>query len=310
MTSSAGGSWPPPPPPLPSAPVPVPVPQRRRPGRAFGSVVAVGIVAVTLALMGAVPHEIAGHAMAASDGSALSDRQQAKPVRKLSDNPLLAKDVALTAPLSCDLPELSRDPAQLTKFYTALVGCLTQSWQPALGKAGEPSLPAKISVTLPKTSACGAAPSRDQAVAYYCGGDQTIYAPTEWMLADAGLNRARHLATIAHEYGHHVQRESGILDAATMKMSSPEPNSDQDKAVVRRIELQANCFGALFLAAAAGHGSISRALANAAVADYGRADDSGDHGTRDNQLAWAKAGYSGAGPAACDTWSAPPEKVS
>ncbi|WP_020657804.1 neutral zinc metallopeptidase [Amycolatopsis benzoatilytica] len=301
MTDVGGSSWP---------QLPPPVPPRRGPGRALGAVTAVAVVASTLALMGAVPHEVAGHAMAASGSPALSDRQAARPVRKTSGNPLLAKDVSLAAPESCDLPELSRDGEQLKKFYTVLADCLKQSWQPALEKAGEPNLPVKISVTLPKTSACGNAPSRDQAVAYYCGGDETIYAPTDWMLSDAGLNRARHLATIAHEYGHHVQRESGILDAASAEMSSPEPASDKDKAVVRRIELQANCFGALFLAAAAGHGSISRATANAAVADYGRADDSGDHGTRENQLAWAKAGYSGAGPAACDTWSAPSDQVS
>ncbi|WP_425266890.1 neutral zinc metallopeptidase [Amycolatopsis circi] len=259
--------------------------------------------------MAVVPHEVSGHAIAAPDADATPERQDAKPVRKLSGNPLLAEGVAL-GPASCDLPELSRDAEQLKTFYTALVSCLKQAWQPALDKADEPNLPVKVSVTLPKTSACGSAPSRDEAVAYYCGGDATIYAPTDWMLADAGLSRARHLATLAHEYGHHVQRESGILDAASAEMGSPEPTSDADKAVVRRIELQANCFGALFLNAAADRGSISRATANAAVADFGRADDSGDHGTRANQLAWAKAGYTGTGPAACDTWSAPADKVS
>ncbi|ATY10731.1 hypothetical protein CU254_09820 [Amycolatopsis sp. AA4] len=301
MTYHAGGPWPP--------PAPQPPPPRRKPGKALGAVAAAAIVAVTLALMAAVPHELSGHAIAAPDADAMPDRQDAKPVRKLSGNPLLADGVALGR-VACDLPDLSRDAEQLKTFYTALVGCLKQAWQPALDKADEPNLPVKVSVTLPKTSACGNAPSKNEAVAYYCGGDATIYAPTEWMLSDAGLSRARHLATLAHEYGHHVQRESGILDAASTEMGSPEPSSDADKAVVRRIELQANCFGALFLNAAADRGSISRATANAAVADYGRADDSGDHGTRANQLAWAKAGYTGAGPAACDTWSAPADKVS
>lgn len=297
MTYDAGGSWPP------------QAPPRRKAGNALGAVAAVAIVAVTLALMAAVPHEVSGHAMAAPNADSMPDRQDAKPVRKLRGNPLLAGGIAL-GPVSCDLPELSRDAEQLKAFYTALVGCLKQAWQPALDKADEPNLPVKVSVTLPKTSACGSAPSRDEAVAYYCGGDATIYAPTDWMLSDAGLSRPRHLATLAHEYGHHVQRESGILDAASAEMGSPEPTSEADKAVVRRIELQANCFGALFLNAAADRGSISRATANAAVADYGRADDSGDHGTRANQLAWAKAGYTGSGPAACDTWSAPADKVS
>ncbi|WP_033293377.1 neutral zinc metallopeptidase [Amycolatopsis jejuensis] len=302
MTYLAGGSWPPAPPPLRKPP-------RRGPGTVLGAVTALAIVAVTLALMAAVPHEVSGRAMVAVDAGSVPARQDAKPVPKLAGNPLMAGDVAL-APVSCDLPDLARDGAKLEVYYTALTACLEQAWRPALEKAAEPSLPVKVSVTLPKTSACGSAPTREEAVAYYCGGDTTIYAPTEWMLSDAGLSRARHLATMAHEYGHHVQRESGILDAASDEMTAPQPSSPADKAVVRRIELQANCFGALFLAATAGHGSISRATANAAVADYGRADDSGDHGSRANQLAWARAGYNGSGPAACDTWSAPADKVS
>lgn len=287
-----------------------PPPRRRGLGLAGG---ALALVLTVSAIAAVSPHEVAGHALAAPDsGSGLrapgSDgangaKTPAKPVHELSQNPLLAKGIA-PGPATCDLPALGRAPDQLKAYYQALGECLEDSWRPALDKANEPTLTATVSVTLPEHSACGAAPGKDEAVAYYCGGDTTIYAPTDWMLSDAGLNKARHIATIAHEYGHHVQRESGILAAASDKMNSANEDSAHDKELVRRIELQANCFGALFLSVVAGSGSISQSLANAAVADYGRANDSDTHGSRVHQLMWAKYGFDGKSTASCNTWNA------
>ncbi|SFW90081.1 hypothetical protein SAMN04489730_7441 [Amycolatopsis australiensis] len=293
---------------------PVPIAPPR--SRLWGAVAGVLVVVLAISLIAAtIPHRVDGHALVAQGvdtGRAYGgtgSTSAAKPVPELARNPLLAEGIT-PGPATCALPDLGRAAEQLKAYYGALVDCLEQSWRPALAKANEPTLTATVSVTLPEHSACGKAPTENEAVAYYCGGDTTIYAPTDWMLADAGLNKARHIATIAHEYGHHVQRESGILSAAADKMTSPNEDSAADKEVVRRIELQANCFGALFLAAVAGSGSVSRSLANAAVADYGRANDSDTHGSREHQLSWAKAGYEGKTTKACDTWSAPVADVS
>ncbi|WP_326954950.1 MULTISPECIES: neutral zinc metallopeptidase [unclassified Amycolatopsis] len=293
---------------------PVPIAPPR--SRLWGAVGGVLVIVLAFSLVAATfPHRVDGHALVAEGvdtGRAYggtSDGKPPKSVPELSTNPLLAAGIT-PGPAQCALPALGRAAEQLKAYYDALAGCLEQSWRPALAKANEPTLTAKVSVVLPEHSACGAAPSENEAVAYYCGGDTTIYAPTDWMLSDAGLNKARHIATIAHEYGHHVQRESGILSAAADKMTSPDEDSPADKEVVRRIELQANCFGSLFLAAVAGTGSISRSLANAAVADYGRADDSDTHGSRAHQLSWAKAGYDGKTTKSCDTWGAPVTEVS
>ncbi|MET8848679.1 neutral zinc metallopeptidase [Amycolatopsis sp. NPDC004625] len=290
-------------------PVPIAPPRSRLWGAVGGVLVAV----LTFSLIAAtMPRRVDGQAFAAQGadtGRTYSGGSEVKPVPELARNPLL--DAGITpGPSTCTLPDLGRAADQLEAYYGKLVDCLQESWRPALDKANEPRLLVSVSVKLPEHSACGAAPTENEAVAYYCGGDTTIYAPTDWMLSDAGLNKARHIATIAHEYGHHVQRESGILAAAADKMTSPDENSTADKEVVRRIELQANCFGALFLAAVAGSGSISRSLANAAVADYGRADNSDTHGSREHQLSWAKAGYDGKATKACNTWSAPVSEVS
>ncbi len=293
---------------------PVPIAPPR--SRLWGAVGGLLVVVLAISLIAAtIPRRVDGHAIVAQGadtGRAYgggSDGKPPKAVPELARNPLLGAGIG-PGPATCSLPDLGRAPEQLKAYYGALVTCLEQSWRPALDKANEPTLTVTVSVTLSDHSACGKAPTESEAVAYYCGGDTTIYAPADWMLSDAGLNKARHIATIAHEYGHHVQRESGILSAAADKMTSPDEDSAADKEVVRRIELQANCFGALFLAAVAGSGSISRSLANAAVADYGRADDSDTHGSRAHQLSWAKAGYDGKATKGCDTWSAPVGEVS
>ncbi|WP_037304172.1 neutral zinc metallopeptidase [Amycolatopsis orientalis] len=302
--------------PRPFAPPPPRPESHRGKGTALvGVLIVVALTAAGMAIAGG-PRKIDGHAFPvdgafASEGSkkeAGAAKPAPKEVRELETNPLLAEGVVLGA-VTCRLPSISRDPAKLETYYKTFASCLAEAWKPALDQANEPTLTATVRVTLPETSACGKAPSENEAVAYYCGGDTTIYAPTEWMLGDAGLERSRHLATMAHEYGHHVQRSSGILTAAAEKMSSPEEDSPADKELVRRIELQANCFGALALAAASGRGSISTSLANAALADYGRTDDSETHGSRRNQLKWAKAGFSGKTTSACNTWAAPAADV-
>lgn len=299
---------------LPEISRPEPVKPRRGAGVVLGALIGVVLLGVSAVLTG--PRTIDGRALAVS-GAATSEGAKAsagtaKPApkegRELAANPLLAAGIELGA-ATCRLPQISREPAELEAYYKTFIACLAEAWKPALNQANEPVLTVTVHVTLPETSACGKVPSEREAVAYYCGGDTAIYAPAEWMLGNAGLDRSRHLATLAHEYGHHVQRSSGMLSAAAEKMTSPDEDSPADKELVRRIELQANCFGALALAAAAGRGSIGSSLAKAALDDYGRTDDSDTHGSRKHQLKWAKAGFTAKTTAACNTWAAPAGEV-
>jgi predicted metalloprotease len=281
----------------------------------IGVLVALLVLVVAGASSGGVEQTVAGQAAAtpadpssAAPGEASSPKPAAR-VHALDTNPLLAKGVTLS-PVTCELPHLGRAPAELTAFYQAEMKCLDEMWNPALVGVHEPTFSSLLAVSVPAHSACGKAPDSKEALAYYCAGDLTIYAPSDWMLAAVGLNKASHLATIAHEYGHHVQNESGILDAAEDETSSPGGDSPADLEISRRIELQANCFGALFIADAAGRGAISTSLANATIADYGNTDDSDTHGSRKHQLGWAKTGFAGKTPASCNTWSASPDEVS
>jgi predicted metalloprotease len=286
-----------------------------------GSKVIIGLFAVALFFVAAVvvtpgARTIPGQALEAPGAAAEAKAQRSEgagskkseKVIELATNPLLGADVRLTD-VTCELPELGRSDAELTAFYEAQISCLDNAWHPALQKVGEPTSKALLQVKIPQVSRCGDAPDSKKALAYYCPGDSTIYAPREWMLEAVGVNKGSHLATIAHEYGHHVQNESGILNAASQQMTSDDESSPEDLERVRRIELQANCFGALFIAASAGRGDISASTANAAIADYGNTSDSETHGSRKHQLSWARAGFEEKNTAACDTWSAPASEV-
>jgi uncharacterized protein len=133
-----------------------------------------------------------------------------------------------------------------------------------------------------------------------------MYLPIDRMTEDDGAESAApHLAVLGHEYAHHVQQLSGMLAEADAKMTE----ADTDHLIQRRIELQANCFAAVFLAVAAGRGDIPQRLASSAVDDYGVGFPDLAHGSWLNQRVWTDRGFNRATPAACNTWSAPAGEV-
>jgi predicted metalloprotease len=229
------------------------------------------------------------------------------PVYELGTNPLL---VPGTRPekVSCALPALGRAADVLQAFYRAGLHCLDAAWRPALDTAAEPFRPTELTLDLNPLSRCGDAPTEQEATAFYCSRDNTIYIPRERILADAGLIRAGHVGILAHEYGHHVQELSGIMRAFEKELGGTEEHSPEEEALVRRLELQANCFAGVFLAAATGRGDVSARLATAAVDALG-GDDSPTHGSHLNQLTWARAGLEQGITSACNTWTAAEESV-
>jgi uncharacterized protein len=231
-----------------------------------------------------------------------------KSVFELQTNPLLADGISL-APVTCQLPAISRDPEKLRAYYQAAIGCLDQAWQPVLARVHEPFSSPRLEITAGR-SLCGEAPAADQATAYYCSGGQVLFMPTDRLLDQAGLNQAAHLAVLAHEYGHHVQALSGILNAAYDKGEKAGKGSPEKLELTRRTELQANCFSGMFIAAVAGHGSVSVKLAKAAVESFRDTVPDDTHGTVKHQVAWGRAGFDNNRTASCNTWLAKTEDVS
>ncbi|WP_020671668.1 neutral zinc metallopeptidase [Amycolatopsis nigrescens] len=302
-------------------PQPPPAPARsgrNSPFAIFGVLVVVLGLVGAVALPGIVSRPVAGFASPARPGDAgradaPEQRQESeaapRAVHETAANPLLAAEVTL-AEVTCELPALSRSAEALTAYYQATIGCLDEAWSPALAAVREPFETAGLEVVLPSDSACGDAPSKEEALAYYCSGDRVIYMPRDRLLEDAGVDQALHLSVLAHEYGHHVQELSGIMAGVEKLLRPLENGGPEELELTRRIELQANCFGGLFVAGAAGRGAITKALGNRVMAGFGAVDGSDSHGTRKHQVKWAQAGFETGNLGACNTFAAPAEEVS
>jgi hypothetical protein len=237
---------------------------------------------------------------------------QPKPIYMLADHPLLASGITLPDS-TCTLPPFRRDTAGLTAYYQAFVGCMSTTWQPVLQARGLPFEAPHLNLSEhPGETGCGnpdSDPELGEFTAMYCPADTTLYLPVDRLTKVDRGRASSHLAVLAHEYSHHVQQLSGLLWAAAEEADRVGDDTPEANQVTRRSELQANCFAGLFLAAAAGRGSITRTLASQAVGEFRNGALPETHGTAAHQAAWAKKGYQQRTTAACNTWAAPASEV-
>ena len=218
------------------------------------------------------------------------------------------------ATVTCVLPTMGTTNRQLEAWVQASVTCLDNAWQPVLTTAGLPfSRPGvrRFSGTTPD-KACT---SIDVAIAYYCNADKVISVSPDRELNNI-LDAHRTgvlLMTMAHEYGHHIQELSGIAEASDRKQANYPYQGPVWLQLNRRMELQANCFAGVGIAAMSGRGSVGAAeLADAAGSNGGDDDQPGhsrDHGTTANNLKWFQTGLDAGRPAVCNTWLAAADKV-
>lgn len=263
------------------------------------------------------PRLVQGRALAGETKPATSEPSappRPRAVYRLADHPMLVTPATLPQ-VTCELPRFGVRDDQLAAYYTAGVQCLDQAWAPLLEKANLPFEAPKLDASPDlKDGPCGEAPKSDQAVAYYCGRNRTIYMPTTRLRDNGGGDApATHLATLAHEYGHHVQALTGILRAADVKITDAGEKTPAGLEMSRRLELQANCFAGMFLVSASGRGSVTQQLASEAQQDFQyaleEAPEHNAHGTAANQAEWASLGYKNNSTTACNTFAAPAGKV-
>ncbi|MFF5988927.1 neutral zinc metallopeptidase [Prauserella flavalba] len=284
-------------------------PPRARPPRWRRAlpVVVCAVLAGVLVFVVAGLHGGSGGTVRAADQAPRAPRDGAAALG-VRDNPLLTSRAVLT-PVACELPAFSGELPRLRAYYHAGLRCLDAAWRPVLDRVGARFAPVRVTLIDDPSTRCGALPPAAEATGLYCDLDGTIYLPYGRVLDSLGVTTEAHLATLAHEYGHHVQQLSGILGMANRELDAYAPGSPQDHELHRRVELQANCFAGLFLASAAGRGSISAADAEAAVEDFRNWVDSDTHGDNETQLRWARAGFAGGTVATCDTWNVAPAEV-
>lgn len=172
------------------------------------------------------------------------------------------------------------------------------------------------------TTGCGAASS---AVGpFYCPADETIYLDTSFydtlrtQFGSSGGPLAE-MYVIAHEWGHHIQNISGIMNGLNLQDTGPTSDGV-------RLEVQADCFAGAWVGAAStiqdANGEtflepITRQqIADALSAASAVGDDSiqeatqgqvtpetWTHGSSQMRQQWFTAGYEG-GPNACNTFDA------
>ncbi len=169
------------------------------------------------------------------------------------------------------------------------------------------------------TSACGGA--SEATGPFYCPNDKKVYLDTGFFTTlEDQLGAQGDFAqayVVAHEVGHHVQDELGILSKVNaMRQNASEADSN---ALSVRIELQADCFSGVWARYAADKigsiepGDIAEAMnAAAKIGDdtlqrnAGRRPmpDSFTHGTSEQRQRWFAAGYKAGDINSCNTFGA------
>lgn len=210
------------------------------------------------------------------------------------------------------------DPqADLKDFSTYVFDDTQSTWRQTFAADGESYDPAQMVLYsgAVRTDGCGSATS---AVGpFYCPADERVYLDLSFyedMKRQLGASGDFAWAyVIAHEMGHHVQRETGT-SSEVERLSRSDPSEANELSV--RQELQADCYAGVWASTvfAAGdleEGDLDEAFnAAEAVGDdrlqkqaTGHVDpDSFTHGTSEQRRNWFNRGFESGDPSACDTF--------
>jgi uncharacterized protein len=220
----------------------------------------------------------------------------------LSQNPIYRSGP--TTPMACAVPAIRRGSLRsLKSFHRAMADCADRFWAGRFKAAGLPYSSPKVEITTGSASTCGRVTTHG---AQYCPQQRTVVIRVMRRdLTDPFRMNIAH--SVAHEWGHHVQELSGILDARTTVYLTS--SAEERTTLSHRLEMQAECFAGAFYSStleSIGPG-ITWAQWIQAVGDAG---ESRSHGRPRNLAYWQNRGYTEAGAGACNTWTAPRSRVS
>lgn len=207
------------------------------------------------------------------------------------------------------------------QFVSKVLGSTEVVWTAYFKQLGKQYIPPKLVLFHGQiNTACGGATA---AVGpFYCPGDKRVYLDLDFFRqmsaqfhSSADFARAY---VIAHEVGHHVQDQLGIM-AAEHKLAEQGLPMKGANGLSVRLELQADCFAgvwanrsqqqlqwlqagdiesALGLASAIGDNALQQAARGTVV------PDSFTHGTSTQRVKWFKTGFQAGDIKACATFRA------
>jgi predicted metalloprotease len=213
---------------------------------------------------------------------------------------------------------------QMGQFVSAVLGSTEAQWSDIFAQAGKTYTPPTLVMFSGATrSGCGAAQAAMGP--FYCPLDQKVYLDTSFFqdlerrfrACDVGSKTCQfsQAYVIAHEIGHHVQNQLGLLpqvQEAQRGMDKAEANSLQV-----RVELQADCLAGVWANRAQEKwqfiepGDVEAAMQTASAIGDDRLQrqaqgyvvpDAFTHGTSAQRTRWFMTGLKSGNVASCDTF--------
>ena len=162
---------------------------------------------------------------------------------------------------------------------------------------------------------------------FYCPSDRRIYLDTSFFddlqhkfggCSNSNACKFSEAYVIAHEVGHHVQNELGILPRVMQMQQAAATRAEANRLQVR-IELQADCYAGVWANRAQQKrdfldpGDVDQALQTASAIGDDRLQrqaqgyvvpDAFTHGTSEQRKRWFSQGFKLGKDSACDTMSA------
>lgn len=216
-------------------------------------------------------------------------------------------EVAMPTEADCDLPDLDTDSEDSwLDFATASGDCLDDMWAPVLDELGLSPEPLEYAVT---TDSPGYVED-GYTLAYYEGDYTriTVVLPSVQELDSHIPEDHREnvwLALMGHEYGHHVQYATGILNVSHDMRGSAE-NEDDELDAMRRTELQAECMAGIALYGVTDGDTEALEAVNEYLNSGG---DLGTHGRAVNRAYWLEQGWHQEAVGGCNTYEAEQRRV-
>jgi predicted metalloprotease len=198
----------------------------------------------------------------------------------------------------CPEPSHAGSMAEMKRQVDAAVECTHRAWIPVFERLGYSthSLPVYYYEGDSVTTPCGTA----QAPALYCSANGGSLYFGGRLLRDSSLSAIWIKLMVFHEYGHHIQGQSKILEA---RAKLPRGNEME-----RRKEIQAECYATGMIRSDNSFALTEKNYQVLRKALQSFVDD-GIHGSPESLLYWGMRGFHSESIGGCNTWVVGSEKV-